>query len=121
MLKESSPQSVIGDTNCLYHSISVVGNYGTQEEHQYVRLLTPLELIGNPAAYDVTSQPHEESAQPYDRSLVIASYRQQCLMCQGLELMARSIHVVKSCSPCTPRGYTVLFATHDVVKTGANR
>ena len=35
--------------------------------------------------------------------------------------MARSINVVKSCSPCTPRGYTVLFATHDVVTTGEKR
>ena len=52
----------------------------------YVRLLTALELIGNPAAYDMTSQPHEESAPPYDLSLVIASYRQQCLMRLGLEL-----------------------------------
>jgi hypothetical protein len=54
ILKDFVTVSAVGDGNCLFRALSFA-LYGTQDMHEYLRLVTAIEMITNPQWYDKTS------------------------------------------------------------------
>jgi len=54
MLEQYVPLRAYGDGNCCFRAVAL-GMYGAESLHDYVRLLTVLEVIEHPDDYDVTS------------------------------------------------------------------
>ena len=54
MLHNYTPLLTVGDGNCAYRAVSLA-LFGTEGLHDYVRLITALEIIENPHHYDMQS------------------------------------------------------------------
>jgi len=72
VLESLSPRSTVGDGNCGYRAVAM-GMYGDQKHHDHVRLLTALEMIGNPSHYDIAAADY--TATIVDNRIMTSGYQ----------------------------------------------
>ncbi len=88
MLQQYSPRSIIGDGNCLYRTVSL-GLYGTQNYHEYLRIIASIELTTNKGTYD-----GHDTSELFTNCLVpISNYEELLTACKTSHFYSEMAHI----------------------------